>query len=65
MLKVGDNVLHQKNGYAGKVIGYGHEIVNGVFMPTLKVRVSRTPGENQKGFIEEDVSSVWRRVEEN
>ena len=64
MVQVGDNVLHQQNGYSGKVIGYGHEIRNGVYLPTLKVRVVQGKDQNHKGFIEEDLSSAWQRVEE-
>lgn len=64
MVKVGDCVLHQHNGYSGKVIGYGHEMRNGVYLPTLKVRVVQSKEQNLKGFIEEDLSSAWQRVEQ-
>ncbi len=65
MLKVGDNVLHQKNGHSGKVIGYGHQMLNGVFLPTLKVRVVQGTEQSQRGFIEEDLFEVWQPIERN
>ncbi len=64
MFKIGDCVLNQKTGDSGKVIGYGHEIVGGVFQSTLKVRVTKVTTLNHKGFVEEDLSSAWMRVEE-
>lgn len=58
MFQVGDRVQHQQTGSSGKVIGYGHEILNGVYLPTLKVRVLRATGLNQTGFAE-DLSEAW------
>jgi len=31
MFKVGDCVLHQKTGHSGKVVGYGHQILDSVY----------------------------------
>lgn len=58
MFQVGDCVQHQLTGSYGKVIGYGHEILDGVYLPTLKVRVLRNTGLSQKGFVE-DLFDVW------
>jgi hypothetical protein len=37
---VGDYVDNKKNGHAGKVIGYGHQILKGGYETTLKVLVA-------------------------
>lgn len=39
MFQVGDCVQHQQSRCFGKVIGYGHQMLDGVFLPILKVRV--------------------------
>lgn len=62
MFQVGDFVQHQQTGCSGKVIGFGHEIVDSVYQPTLIVRVVRAAGQTQKGFVE-DLSSVWMRFQ--
>jgi hypothetical protein len=63
MSNIGDYVQHEKTRQCGKVIGYGHQILNSVYLPTLIVRVVSTDGVERRGFIEEDVSSVWMRLE--
>ena len=63
MFQVGDFVQHQQTGCSGKVFGFGHEIVNSVYQPTLIVRVVRPADRNQKSFVE-DLSSVWMRFQE-
>jgi hypothetical protein len=62
MFQLGDFVKHQKTGCFGKVIGYGHEIVDSVYLPTLIVRVAQAAELKQQGFVE-DLSSVWMRFE--
>ncbi|WP_277883981.1 hypothetical protein [Nostoc sp. FACHB-888] len=39
MLNIGDYALHQQTGQFGQVIGYGHEIINGTYFTTLKVKL--------------------------
>jgi hypothetical protein len=59
MLNIGDYVRHQITGQIGQVIGYGHQILQGVYLTTLKVRASNSQGiDNQSKFIE-DVYSEW------
>jgi hypothetical protein len=59
MLNIGDYVRHQMTGQIGQVIGYGHQILQGVYLTTLKVRASNSHLiDNQSRFIE-DVYSEW------
>lgn len=62
MLQIGDFVSHQKGEYVGKVVGYGHQILDGVYLPTLIVRLVEATALTQRGFIE-DLSSAWMRTE--
>jgi hypothetical protein len=59
MFDVGEYVVNQKTGHLGKVIGYGHQILNGVYTTTLKVLVSDTEISGKRGVIEEDLFSEW------
>ncbi|NHC34956.1 hypothetical protein QH73_0009830 [Scytonema millei VB511283] len=59
MFGIGEYVLHQKTGHIGKVIGYGHEILNGVYTTTLKVLVDYTETSGKRGVVEEDLYSAW------
>lgn len=61
MFSVGDYVIHQKNGHVGKVIGYGQQILNNTSSPTLKVLVAEAADNSKRGFVEEDLYSVWTR----
>lgn len=58
MFQVEDYVLHQNTGKSGKVVGYGHQIVDGVYLPTLIVRIVDRNLNQQTGFFE-DLSSKW------
>jgi len=60
MLRVRDVVLHQKTGQSGIVIGYGHQILDGVYLPTLIVQLAEKG--HQKRFVEE-LSSEWMLLE--
>lgn len=62
MLQIGDFVSHQKGEHVGKVVGYGHQIIDGVYLPTLIVRLVEATALTQRGFIE-DLSSAWMRTE--
>lgn len=59
MLAIGDVALHQKTGHFGTVVGYGHEILDGIYITTLKVRVTNFTDSNKRSFIQEDLCSVW------
>lgn len=58
MLNIGDYVLHKITGKAGQVVAYGHEILDSVYLPTLKVEVVSDTAINQKTFVE-DLTSQW------
>jgi len=49
-----------KTGHSGKVVGYGHQILDSVYLPTIKVRVGRDTGFSKKGFVEDLSSSGCR-----
>ncbi len=63
MLNIGDCVLHKQTGRSGKVFGYGYQMVNSAYLPTLIVRVAEAASLSQKSFVE-DLSSSWMLVEE-
>lgn len=59
MFDVGEYVVHQNTGHVGRIIGYGHQILNGVYMTTLKVLVHDAEIGGKRGVIEEDLYSEW------
>ncbi|OUL26216.1 hypothetical protein [Nostoc sp. 106C] len=59
MFNIGDYVLNQKTGHLGKVIGYGHQIMNNVYTTTLKVLVAEARNSQKKELVVEDVVSEW------
>jgi len=59
MFDVGEYVVHQNTGHVGRVIGYGHQILNGVYTTTLKVLVHDAEIASKRGAIEEDLYSAW------
>lgn len=59
MFGIGDCVLHQKTGHIGRVIGYGHEILNDVYTTTLKVLVDYAETTGKRLVVEEDLYSTW------
>jgi hypothetical protein len=59
MFTIDEFVKNQETGQLGKVIGYGHEILNNVYTVTLKVLVSETTNSRNKVFVVEDKISVW------
>lgn len=61
MVTLGDYVINRQTGHFGTVVGYGHEMINSVYTPTLKVRVVAEPKDNKKGFIKEDLFFNWRK----
>lgn len=59
MLRIGDFVQHKHTELSGVVIGYGHQIINDVYLPTLVVHLDRNLNFARKGIIE-DLSSEWQ-----
>ncbi len=62
MLKIGDYALHQTTGNQGKVIAYGHQILDGVYLPTLRVEMVTDMATRRRTFLE-DVSQAWVLLE--
>ena len=63
MLKIGDYVRHLSTGDLGQVVAYGHEILDSVYLPTLKVEVINNTQINRRTFME-DVSTAWVLAEQ-
>ncbi|MBW4642210.1 MAG: hypothetical protein KME23_04200 [Goleter apudmare HA4340-LM2] len=63
MLKIEDDVRYQATGPIGTVFGYGHEVMHGMYLTTLKVRVKKNKGTRRYSKFVEDVYSTW--VEED
>jgi hypothetical protein len=61
-INVGDYALHKVTGKLGQVVAHGHEMIDSVYLPTLKVEVVTDTELNQKDFVE-DVTSEWLSVE--
>ncbi len=55
MFQLDDCARHQTSGCIGKVIGFGHQMLDSVYFPTLKVRIT----EGNDMSIVEDLSSAW------
>ncbi|KJH70974.1 hypothetical protein [Aliterella atlantica] len=64
MFNIGDYVFNQKTGNLGKVIGYGHQIVDNAYMSTVKVLVDYAISSRKRGIVEEDLFAVWISWEE-
>lgn len=60
-MKIEDYVLHKTVGHAGTVVGFGKRLVNGKYLPTLKVRLPSSVI-NSKGMLVEDLVSNWKRA---
>ena len=58
MYTINEPVINQQTGQVGKVIGYGHEIINNVYTVTLKVLITESANAN-KIFVVEDIISAW------
>lgn len=59
MFNINEYVLNPQTGQVGKVIGYGHEIINNVYTVTLKVLISETAHYPNKLLVLEDLVSAW------
>lgn len=60
-MKIEDYVLHKTVGYAGTVVGYGQRLVDGNYLPTLKVCLPSSVI-TSKGMLVEDLVSSWKRA---
>jgi len=60
MFKTEDYVLHKMFKYSGTVIGCGRRLVNGSYLPTLRVRLSSSVIDSQN-MVVEDLTSRWTR----
>jgi hypothetical protein len=61
MHNIGDFVRHLSTGDFGQVVAYGHEILDSVYHPTLKVEVvgnAQLQQAYRKTFVE-DISTAW------
>jgi hypothetical protein len=59
MFTIDEFVKNQETGQLGKVIGYGHQIINNVYTVTLKVIVSETANSGKRVLVVEDEISAW------
>jgi hypothetical protein len=59
MFNIGDYVLNQKSGYLGKVIGYGHQLIDNVYTTTLQVLVAEKENSQKRELVIEDIISAW------
>ena len=59
MLNIGDYAQHQLTAQIGQVIGYGHQVLDGVYQTTLTVRVTKSQGILGQSRFLEDVYSAW------
>ncbi|OUL31524.1 hypothetical protein BV372_20310 [Nostoc sp. T09] len=59
MFTMDEFVRNQETGQLGKVIGYGHQIINNVYTVTLKVLVAETANSRKRVFVVEDTISAW------
>ena len=53
MLNIGDYALHKATGKLGQVVAYGHEILDSVYLPTIKVEVVSDTEIDESTFLED------------
>jgi len=63
MFSLEDYVVNRQTHQIGRVIGYGHKIVNDAYEPTLKVLVDQAESPDRKELVVEDLSSAWSRCQ--
>ena len=61
MFTIGDYVINQQTGHLGKVIGYGHQLINNAYTVTLKVLVAESANSQKRIYVVEDEISAWHR----
>lgn len=62
MFNLDDYVSHKLSGYLGKVVAYGHQMVNGAYLPTIRVKIHNHLTTSQLMFVE-DLVPLWERVD--
>ncbi|BAY79080.1 hypothetical protein NIES25_55620 (plasmid) [Nostoc linckia NIES-25] len=62
MFNIDEYVLNSQTGQVGKVIGYGHEIINNVYTTTLKVLIAKTENYSNRLLVLEDKTSAWSLI---
>jgi hypothetical protein len=62
MFNIGDRVIHKTTKNIGQIFGYGHRVIDGIYLPTLLVRVKEGTKIYPKGCLE-DLSSEWMPTE--
>lgn len=63
VLNIGDYALHKMTGKLGQVVAHGHEMLDSVYLPTLKVEVINDTELSQRTLVE-DLTSRWMPVEQ-
>lgn len=59
MLKIGEDVHPQATGQIGTVFGYSNEMMHGMYLTTLKVRMKKHKGTRRCSKFGEDIYSTW------
>jgi hypothetical protein len=59
MLTVDDYAVHCRTGLAGKVVGYGHQVINDAYLLTLKVLVTEATEVGSRHCVREDLLAKW------
>ena len=59
MFSIGEQVFSRKTGNTGKVIGYGHEVIDSGYTLTLKVLIDKVESSGRTTAVEEDLYSNW------
>ena len=62
MLNIGDYALHKATGKLGQVVAYGHEILDSVYLPTIKVEVVSETEIDERTYLE-DLYNKWEPVQ--
>ncbi|WP_017652642.1 hypothetical protein [Fortiea contorta] len=59
MLHNGD-VQYPITGQIGTVFGYGHQVMHGMYLTTLKVKVTKNKGTRRSSKFIEDTYNTWK-----
>ncbi|MCG6138632.1 MAG: hypothetical protein MET45_29135 [Nostoc sp. LLA-1] len=62
MFNIDEYVRNPQTGQVGKIIGYGHEIINNVYALTLKVLIAEPDNCPKKLLVLEDTISAWSLI---
>lgn len=62
MFNIGDRVIHKTTKNIGQIFGYGHRVIDDVYLPTLLVRVNEGTKIYPKSCLE-DLTSEWMPLE--